>query len=586
MNKLNCELIQARRLPVALAVMLVLSCSSAVMAASKTYTFDADFDQGSLSGVNHSAVSNQLQLNVVGTTFPVMWIANAGEDTVTKFDTVANVELARYRTWFGPSGQPGYINHLNNAYAGAAPSRTAVDITGNAYVLNRWFDNRKPVLLKILAEGFIDRNGNGVMDSSSGATPKALGDTNGNGAIDQSEITDERVAWAVAVGDQNGLGRSLCIGTDGNLWVGMFNTQRYYKYSSVDGSLLAGPVATTPTLGQPSSGAWQPYGCLIDKNGVLWSASLGGPLGKITNTASNTGPYTVASFPGGMYGIALGNNKVYTGSNNVVFDPATNTSAPIGGMSVGSSGIVVDGAGNIIAGNYAVQKVSPGGALLWTAPLQANGAFSVGIQVDSNNDIFQIGYSSNRVHKYRGTDGAPLGTFPVGNIPYTYSDAAGFAARNSTNPTGTWTVTFDSSAAGTAWDKINWTDLVPAGASVQVQARAADVEANLTGQTYQTTSKNSPLPVTGRFIQILTRLNANTTNDSPILFDLTVNSLQTSCDVDKDGDVDINDLNLIRAAIGQTPAANDPRDANGDGKITINDVRACTFKCSKASCVP
>ena len=575
----------ARLSRVALAATSVMFFSSLAMAASKTYTLDADFDLGTLSGVNHDAPNNnQLQLNTVGTTFPIMWIANAGEDTVTKFDTVNNVELARYRTWFGPSGQPGYINHLGNAYAGAAPSRTAVDINGNAYVLNRWFDNRKPVLMKILAEGFIDRNGNGVMDTSTGATPMPLGDTNGNGEIDVAELKDERIAWAVPVGDTNGLGRSLCIGTDGNLWMGNFNTQTYYKYSAADGSRLAGPISTTPTAGQPSQGSWQPYGCLIDKNGVLWSASLGGPLGKITNTASNTGPYVVSSFPGGMYGIALGNNKVYTGSNNRVFDPATNTDAPIGGLSVGSAGIVVDGAGNIIAGTDTVQKVSPTGTLLWTAPLQAGGAFSVGIQVDSNNDVFQIGYGSNRVHKYRGTDGAPMGTFPVGNVPYTYSDAAGFAARNATSPTGTWTVVYDSAAAGTPWGKINWSDTVPAGASVVVQARSADVQANLGTQTYQTVSKGTTFNASGRFIQILTRLNANLTNDSPVVQDLTVSSISLVCNVNGDNAIDRNDIALIRAGIGQTPTLNDPRDANGDGKITVADVRLCTLACTLPGC--
>jgi hypothetical protein len=94
---------------------LVLACgiaaslaSGSAVAASKTYTTDADFDLGALSGVNHTAPNNnQLQLSAVGTTFPVMWVANAGEDTVSKFDTINNVELARYRTWFGPSGQAG-----------------------------------------------------------------------------------------------------------------------------------------------------------------------------------------------------------------------------------------------------------------------------------------------------------------------------------------------------------------------------------------------------------------------------------------------------------------------------------------------
>ncbi|MGZ5366000.1 MAG: hypothetical protein ACXWD5_18175, partial [Mycobacterium sp.] len=136
-------------------------------AASKVYTVDADFDLGVLSGLNHG-IPNQLQISAVGTTFPVMWIANGGEDTVSKIDTILNKEVGRYRTWFGPSGQAGFVSHLNDPFGGPAPSRTAVDLDGNAYVANRWFQgDRQAWVLKILAAGGIDRNGNGVIDTSS-----------------------------------------------------------------------------------------------------------------------------------------------------------------------------------------------------------------------------------------------------------------------------------------------------------------------------------------------------------------------------------------------------------------------------------
>lgn len=63
-------------------------------------------------------------------------------------------------------------------------------------------------------------------------------------------------------------------------------------------------------------------------------------------------------------------------------------------------------------------------------------------------------------------------------------------------------------------------------------------------------------------------------------------NLVQRCDVDGDGDVDSNDIGLIRAAIGQVPGAGDTRDANSDGKITIVDVRQCTMKCTRANCAP
>ena len=493
-----------------------------------TYTLDADFAQGTLSGVNYTTVANQLQLNTVATTFPVMWVANAGEDTVSKVDTNLNREIARYRTWFGPAGQPGYVNHLGSAYSGAAPSRTAVDLDGNAYVLNRHFDGRRPVLIKIAAEGGIDRNGNGVIDTSTDTNGNGLvepaemlnlADANANGVIDPSEIQDERILWAVQVGTAGGLGRALCIGTDGNLWVGMYNQLAYYKHSAVDGSLIAGPV------GVP----WSPYGCAVDQGGVLWSASLGSILGKISNTGANSGPYPVQSFfHRGNYGIALGNGRVYLGSSNQQFDPATNTFSEIPNLDF-TAGIVVDGAGNIIGGQYDVRKVSPAGALLWASPSQQGGGFAIGIQVDANNDVWQISFSNSRVYKYRGIDGAPLGSVAVGNTPYTYSDATGLAARSVTTNSGLWTVVRDGGAAATPWLDVAWNQVLPVGSSIAVRVRAADTMAGLPLAAYVPVASGMPLAgVSGRFLQVEARLNANLADESPILLDLAVRQGHTN----------------------------------------------------------
>ena len=256
---------------------------------------------------------------------------------------------------------------------------------------------------------------------------------------------------------------------------------------------------------------------------------------------------------------------------------------------LGALGVAVDGNGNLIAGNYSgsgVAKFAPDGSLLWNMPGQAGTGEVRGVAVDGNNDVWLIHRTSANLSKYRGTDGAPLGVFPIGDQPYTYSDAAGFAARNITNLTGTWTVTFDGGAPDTAWGTINWTDLVPTGASVVVQARSANAQADLPLQAYQGVSKNVQFSASGRYIQVQARLNANQDRESPILYDLSIASLNTACDVDADGDVDRDDINLIRAGYGQTPAPGDPRDANGDGKITGVDVRICTLQCTRPNCAP
>lgn len=605
----------------AAAVTLALASASAG-AVSKVYTFDADFDLGVLSGLNHNAPNgNQLQISAVGTTFPVMWIANGGEDTVSKIDTNLNREVGRYRTWFGPSGQAGFVSHLNNPFGGPAPSRTAVDLDGNAYVANRWFQSDRPAwVIKILAEGGIDRNGNGVIDTSSdldsngqitGAEIKPMTDNNpANNRIDVAELQDERIAWAVSVGPNDGLGRALCLGTDGNLWVGLYNARQFWKISSANGSVLAGPISTAPGVGQPSAGSWTPYGCLVDGNGTLWSASLANVLGKIQNTQLNPtvavpNPYVVSSFSHGRqdYGIALGHDRIFlgliSGDSYVEFNPATNAFIFPAASSFAATGISVDAVGDIVTGPYTSGGVTKfrwsadnsgtcltnpakNGCIIWSRGTQL-GSETRGVIVDAANDIWQVSRTGNVVMKYKA-DGTPVGVFPVGNHPYTYSDATGLSQRTQTNPTGTWNVTLDAGSAATAWGTINWSDQVPSGASVQVEARTADTQAGLSGLAFQTVSKGVQFAATGRFIQIQTRLSANANRDSPILFDLSVSSLANTCDIDGDGDIDRNDIALIRSAIGQTPVANDPRDDNGDGKITIVDVRSCTLKCTRANC--
>jgi hypothetical protein len=58
-----------------------------------------------------------------------------------------------------------------------------------------------------------------------------------------------------------------------------------------------------------------------------------------------------------------------------------------------------------------------------------------------------------------------------------------------------------------------------------------------------------------------------------------------TCDIDGDGFVDGNDVELIIEAVG-TPAfgPNDPRDANQDGAITAADVTFCQAKCNNTGC--
>jgi len=513
-------------------VALVLGTSIVGADGSRTYTTDADFDEGTLFNVNHDAPnSDQLQLNQSTTTYPVMWIANAGEDTVSKWDTSNNKELARYHTWFG--------NTMHGAWEGAAPSRTAVDKDGNCYVANRHFESWLPAdVIKIYTNDWVDRNGNGVMDTSidvdnNGAIDLAtetlpMADTNGNNKIDASEIKDERIAWAVTVGPNGGLGRAVAIDPDGNIWVGLYNAQQYYKLSSVNGSILAGPINVGVT----------PYGALVDKYGILWGVNYDGPLLRL-----DTDTFAVQTFanPYGLcYSIALGYDAngythVYMSSHaasrsyiqfntngNVFSSPATDW--------FNSLGVGTDSAGNIYCSNQhecggvvggGVAKFAPNGGLIWKSPTQQCSDSRAAV-VDSDGNVWVVLLGVSKIAKYDGATGAPLGTFPTGYLPYTYSDATGLGLRNSIQPQGTWTVIHDTGAANTPWGTVSWTGSEPAGTSLTVKVRSSNDSVNWS--PWEDASNGGALGSTpdGRYLQVQVNFEILSGEVSPILYDLTV----------------------------------------------------------------
>lgn len=591
---------------------LVLSFMTGnALAASQTYTLDADFDLGTLIGVNHTAPNNnQLQLNITGTSFPVLWIANAGEDTLSKVDSSQvggspGREVARYRTWFN-SGV-----YAHDAWNGAAPSRTAVDAQGNAYVADRGFQSAGypgwAYIFKILNNTYNDRNGNGVVNSSADADNNGaiqagemmpLVDANTNGIIDSTEIQDERIAWAVRVPDGiyngisprvNAIARALCIGTDGNLWVGMYNLNEYWKISALDGHTIAGPVSA------PAHN----YGCLIDQNGTLWGANWAdGILTRIDNTASNTGPYPATSIPmpNAVYGLALRRDAanvthvIMGGSCNsyVDYDAGLNTWSKPAAVNYCTYAVGTDNDGNILASKTGggVVKFAPTGAVIWDKGSQVGSSDSRGVIADANNDIWQVHRASHNMAKYKGTDGSFLGVIPVGYEPYTYSDASGTAALSITTKTGNWSVVKDGGATGTSWGKVSWSATIPTGANVTAEVRTADTQAGLSSQAFQAVSNGTAFNKTGRFIEVKLTLNANPQNQSPVVQDVTVASTPLAkCDADQDGDIDQSDLALISKARGQRATGTaDPRDSDNDGLITPNDVKRCIPLCTRANC--
>lgn len=519
-----------------LAVVATFLAATSALGQGRVYSTNADFDLGALFNVNHDT-DDQLELNT-GTfqTLPNLWIANAGEDTLSRFDTTQigaspGREVARYRTWFAGA-------HLNNPFAGPAPSRSAVDADGNCYILNRHFDGRQASLLKVLATGGVDRNGNGTIETSgdlnSNGTIDAaeiipLVDSNGNGQLDDAELADERVAWIRHIGNPAGLGRSLSIDPSGFIWVGLYSQGAYFKLDSA-GSTVAGPIAT------PSH---TPYGSVVDANGTLWGASLALNLLEL-NTNTNAFVARRAHAGGFDYGIAIGNGVVYKAGDYgappfIRYNPATTTFDFPNPSGNDGLGIGVDSAGNIVVsgggGNFRAgcTKYSPSGAVIWSSGPQAGATSSDvrGCIPDANGDIWVVNLNDNRISKYKGTDGSPLGTLPTGNRPYTYSDASGSSLFGQGIQRGTWTVVQDAGAADRDWGCVDCTKDIPADTAMKVEVRAANAVANLGSQNFVQVQDGDVFcgtGITGRFLECkitLDRTDPAATN-TPVLFDIAI----------------------------------------------------------------
>jgi streptogramin lyase len=229
-------------------------------------------------------------------------------------------------------------------------------------------------------------------------------DLNNNNRIDPNEIVDERVAWAVSIGQSDGLGRSLAIDLEGNIWLGLYNDYEYYKLSPVDGSILGGPYYVGSS----------PYGALVDRYGYLWGSTLSGTLLKLnTHNTTDYHNYYVPS----TYGIALGydslgNTLVYPGGNSpyVIFNSSTGSYSYPPNQLFYSLGIATDSKGNICTGSSSdgsMAKFAPDGTVLWYVPGQVYSEVR-GVAVDSEDNVWAIHRDMSKLCKYNGTTGAAM----------------------------------------------------------------------------------------------------------------------------------------------------------------------------------
>jgi streptogramin lyase len=344
-----------------------------------------------------------------------MWIANAGNNTLSKINTHTGVKIGDYAV-------------------GSSPSRTAVGFDGSVWVGNR---NSHDVTK-------LDRYGNFVceVDLNWGCGPRGL-------ALDKDE----------------------------NLWTGCWGGGRIYKIvdtkiepSSSNNYAPRCQILDLRASGDNSSNLaykgnpYGTYGFAFDKHGILWSSGLWSQ--QTIRIDTNKVPGSIGFFEHfamglNTYGLVVDYDDNiwharYTGGANSIgvlrstYNPTTHTlstqSFPIKDGSYGNGrGVAIDRSGNIwvaYSNLHKVGKYAPDGTALGLFPLngnlKSNGTVGqnctspIGIGVDGDGDVWANCYSTGNSEELDSDTGIQLNNFATGPSPYCYSDNTGFSLRNIT----------------------------------------------------------------------------------------------------------------------------------------------------------
>ncbi|TNF36843.1 MAG: hypothetical protein EP329_04620 [Deltaproteobacteria bacterium] len=434
---------------------------------------------------------------------PFLWAANHDDGTVSKIDTRTMKEVGRY--------------YVCGAQGGTGPSRTAVDLQGNAFVTCRF--NGHVTKIGVIPPECNDTNGTPGIQTSE--------DTNGDGTISGAELLpwgqDECILWdkapaaGVATCNTSSIcGRAAGVDVNNDVWVGIWANSTLYRLDGETGT-------TKSSIAIPE----RPYGLVIGPNGMIWVASreTNGALVKVnpqtgtsvvwktgsgnyTGTAS-TDNYGINIDPWG--GIWLGQYAA-TGLKRFMPNPdgLTGTfSGPYGASATATTrgvGVKVnyDTSGNVTSSEVygghhystcyntvSYVKMDAAGAVVKHGIIGVTGASGpIGNAIDVDGNEWAVNYCTGTATRYLVTWDASNnptvnvhGNVTIGNHPYSYSDMTGQALRNLAGVTGHYQHRWTGWSTGSTWWKSATLDAtLPGGDGVtwlQVQWRSADTEAEL-----------------------------------------------------------------------------------------------------------
>lgn len=527
---------------------------------TKTWTLDADFDEGVLVNVNHDAPNNdQLQLDEDSLTVGFVVFGDAGgTGAVYRVNAVTGDLIGRYKAsptaspvgahfWVNADGDIWLINRVANdpnraTKIGFLVGGTRVDATGEPDETGEY------VAPPYGYSTALDRDSDGLIRTSRTTTQLAWTTTTdgGNGgpatvsaAEDECILLHQRVDTTTAYPLQH-----CCLDANGDVWtISTIADVGGIKLYKLDGD--TGAVLETVNLFVLNGGVGiGGFTGIVDSTGVLWSSGRGGddPTtmlryttsgGTLTSvvTGGNTGG--IAEAPDGKIWVVRQTTIRVYNPNGTLF--TTHTVAGSGNLleilidsndtvwvSDTGSSVRALWKGNL-AGTFEATAVSIGAATgegplgldedftgkLWVGRTSATA--SAGVRIDPTNDTIDLEVVLPTTAL----------SFGVGQ-----STSPGFAS-GSMSPTGTWTATHDGGSEGILWRTATWNSLEDSDSSLSVFVRAADDETLLAAEDWTPTTSDDDFTIYGQFIEVRVEFTrASEELISPILYDLTVNGIE------------------------------------------------------------
>jgi hypothetical protein len=337
--------------------------------------------------------------DAAGADFSYIWIANSAESTVSKINTDTLVEEGRY---------------LTRPDANGNPSRTSVNLNGDAVVANR----------------------SGGVTMIFARTDDCAGPNTSTGPGDVKPWPDDCVGWhtAMAYASQRPVAwtrgefdNGSCRYDNVKVWTSGAN-------NSIDVVLLdgeTGVIEQTVPIPGVNPDYYGIYGGAVDSRDNFWGTQLsGGQLVRVDRM--NFGVQTWQT-PAGGYGMAVDrNDRVWTCSAQVGrFDYPSQTwqTANAGG----SGGCMPDGGDLLWLANAPMVAVDINTMAVVQTLAVPN--YVHGVSIDFNGYVWGPAIYANEAYRVDPATGQ-VDVVTGLNLPYTYSDMTGFGLSQLGGPSG------------------------------------------------------------------------------------------------------------------------------------------------------